>query len=174
MPLAGGAVRELLENVVAADWSPDGTQLAVALRENHETRIEYPIGRLLYKTKGRFDYSMRVSGSGKQIAFVESPPSTQAFAPDEYDLRIVDATGKATTLVHAQTPRRSAGVSGGAAIGRCCSPPSDTVNGHTSDIDVVDLNGQVRTLYRGTGDFLPRTRWRTGDCWSRNRSSPLT
>ena len=123
MPLAGGAVRELLENVVAADWSPDGTQLAVALRENAETRIEYPIGRVLYKTKGRLNYSMRVSGSGKQIAFVESPPSTQAFAPDQFDLRIVDATGKATTLVHAQAPGRSAGVSGGAAIGRCCSHP---------------------------------------------------
>ena len=151
-------MRELLENVVAADWSPDGTQLAVAVRENHETRIEYPIGRLLYKTKGRLDYSMRVSGSGKQIAFIESPPSTQALAPDEFDLRIVDATGKVTTLVHAQAPR---------SLGGClwrrgdrevlfASLSSDTVQGHTSDIDVVDLSGQVRTLYRGTGDFLPQ------------------
>ena len=151
-------MRELLENVVAADWSPDGTQLAVAVRENHETRIEYPIGRLLYKTKGRLDYSMRVSGSGKQIAFIESPPSTQAFAPDEYDLRIVDATGKATTLVRAQTPRSIAGClwRRGDREVLFASLSLDTVKGHTSDIDVVDLNGQVRTLYRGTGDFLPQ------------------
>ena len=156
MPLAGGAVRELLENVVAADWSPDGTQLAVAIRENNETRIEYPIGRLLYKTKGRFDYSMRVSGSGKLIAFVESPPSTQPFAPDEFDLRIVDATGKATTLVHARAPRQLGGCLWRRGDREVLFASLDTVNGHTSDIDVVDLNGQVRTLYRGTGDFLPQ------------------
>ncbi len=158
MPLAGGAVRELLENVVAADWSPDGTQLAVALRENQETRIEYPIGRVLYKTKGRLNYSMRVSGSGKQIAFIESPPSTQALAPDEHDLRIVDATGKTTTLVRAQTPRQVAGCfwRRGDQEVLFASLSLDTVKGHTSDIDVVDLSGQVRTLYRGTGDFLPQ------------------
>ncbi len=131
----------------------------MALRENRETRIEYPIGRILYKTKGRLDYSIRVSGSGKQIAFIESPPSTQAFAPDEHDLRIVDAAGKATTLVRAQTPRAARRVSLAARrSGGAVRPPMslDTVKGHTSDIDVVDLSGQVRTLYRGTGDFLPQ------------------
>jgi Tol biopolymer transport system component/tRNA A-37 threonylcarbamoyl transferase component Bud32 len=158
VPLAGGAVRELLENVVAVDWSPDGTQLAVASRETHDTKIEYPIGRLLYKTKGRLDYSMRVSSSGKQIVFIESPPSTQAFAPDEYDLRVVDTAGKATTLFHAQTPRQLAGclwLRGDREV-LFSSLSLDTVRGHTSDIDVVDLNGRVRTLYRGTGDFLPQ------------------
>ena len=154
MPLAGGATRELLENVVAADWSPDGTQLAVAIRENRETRIEYPIGRLLYKTKGRFNYSMRVSGSGKLIAFVESPPSTQPFAPDQFNLRVVDATGKATTLVHAQAPRQLGGCLWRGGDREVLFASQGTVNGHTSDIDVVDLNGRVRTLYRGTGDFL--------------------
>ncbi len=156
MPLAGGAVRELLENVVAADWSPDGTQLAVALRENHETRIEYPIGRLLYKTKGRLDYSMRVSGSGKQIAFVESPPSTQVFAPDEFDLRVLDATGKATTLVHAQAPRQLLGCLWRRGDREVLFSSLDSIKGHTYDIDVVDLNGKVRTLYRGTGDLMPQ------------------
>jgi Tol biopolymer transport system component len=155
VPLAGGAVRELLENVVAADWSPDGTQLAVALREDHESRIEYPIGRPLYRTKGRLNYAMRVSGSGKQIAFVESPPSTQQFAPDEYDLRIVDATGRATTLVRAQAPRQLSWClwSRGDRQVLFSSLSLDTVRGHTSDMNVVDLNGQVRTLYRGIGDF---------------------
>jgi eukaryotic-like serine/threonine-protein kinase len=156
MPLAGGAVRELLENVVAADWSPDGTQLAVALRENHETRIEYPIGRLLYKTKGRLNYSMRVSGSGKQIAFVESPPSTQAFAPDEFNLRIVDATGKATTLVHAQAPRQLLGCLWRRGDREVLFASWDGIKGHTSEINVVDLDGQVTTLYRGTGSFMPQ------------------
>jgi eukaryotic-like serine/threonine-protein kinase len=157
MPLAGGATRELLENVVAADWSPDGTQLAVAVRENHEMRIEYPIGRILYRTKGRLGYSMRVSGSGKQIVFIESPPSTQALAPDEHDLRIVDTTGKVTTLVRARTPQELVGCLWWRGDREVLfgSLSSDTVKGHTSDIDVVDLSGRVRTLYRGTGDYQP-------------------
>jgi Tol biopolymer transport system component len=164
VPLAGGVPRELLENVVAADWSPDGAQLAVALRENRETRIEYPIGRLLYKTKGRLDYSMRVSGSGKQIAFIESPPSTQFFASDEYFLRIVDTAGKATTLLHAQSPRQLGGClwRRGDREVLFSSLSLDSVNGHTSDIDVVDLNGRVRTLYRGTGDLLPQDSFADG------------
>jgi Tol biopolymer transport system component len=155
MPLAGGAVRELLENVVAADWSPDGKQLAVVLREDNDSRIEYPIGRLLYRTKGRLTEAMRVSGSGKRIAFIESPPSTQLFSPDEFDLRIVDATGKATTLVHARAPRQLVGClwRRGDREVLFASLSLDTVRGHTSDINVVDLNGQVRTLYRGPGDF---------------------
>jgi hypothetical protein len=158
MPLAGGAMRELLENVVAADWSPDGTQLAVAVRENQETRIEYPIGRLLYKTKGRLGYTIRISGSGQQIAFIESPPSTQAFAPDEYNLRIVDATGKTRTLVHARAPRQLAGClwRRGDREVLFSFLSLDTVKGHTSDINAVDLSGQVKTLYRGMGDFLPQ------------------
>ena len=164
MPLAGGAMRELLENVIAADWSPDGRQLAVAVRENHETRIEYPIGRILYKTKGRLDYSMRVSGSGKLIAFIEAPPSTQALAPDEHDLRIVDTTGKVTTLVRAQAPRSLAGClwRRGDREVLFSSLSLDTIKGHTSDIDAVDLSGQVRTLYRGTGDFLTQDSFADG------------
>jgi Tol biopolymer transport system component len=158
VPLAGGAVRELLDDVVGADWSPDGTQLAVALRDAQGTRIEYPIGRVLYRTKGRLDYSVRVSRSGKKIVFIESPPSTQAFAPDAYDLRIVDTAGRATTLFHVQSPRQLAGclwLRGDREV-LFSSLSLDTVKGHTSDIDVVDLNGHARTLYRGTGDFLPQ------------------
>jgi hypothetical protein len=99
---------------------------------------------------------MRVSGSGKLIAFVESPPSTQALAPDDFDLRIVDAKGKATTLVHSQAPRTLNGCLWRRGDREVLFSSLDTVKGHTSDIDVVDLNGQVRTLYRGTGDLLPQ------------------
>ena len=146
MPLAGGAVRELLENVVAADWSPDGTQLAVAIRENDETRIEYPIGRRLYETKGRLDYSMRVSGSGKQIAFIESPPSTQPLAPVEFNLRIVDARGKATTLFRDRAPRQLLGCLWRRGDREVLLASWDTIKGHTSELDVVDLDGQVTTF----------------------------
>ena len=44
VPLSGGAPREVLENVNDADWSPDGSKLAVSHTVGHSTRIEYPIG----------------------------------------------------------------------------------------------------------------------------------
>src|SRR5262249_33747363 len=48
----GSAPRELLDDVQEADWSPDGTQIAVVRRLNGRTRLEYPIGKLLYETSG--------------------------------------------------------------------------------------------------------------------------
>ena len=49
--LEGGVGRDVLENVQAADWSPDGTQLAVAREVDGKVRLEYPIGKTLYETK---------------------------------------------------------------------------------------------------------------------------
>ncbi len=47
--LEGGVGRDLLENVEAADWSPDGTQLAVARKVDGKVRLEYPIGKKIYE-----------------------------------------------------------------------------------------------------------------------------
>src|SRR5439155_1724289 len=48
VPLAGGAPREVLENVEDADWSPDGKSLAVARHVGNRNRLDYPIGTVLY------------------------------------------------------------------------------------------------------------------------------
>ncbi len=45
--LAGGAPRDLLENVMAADWDPEGRELAVLRRVDGKKRLEYPIGHVL-------------------------------------------------------------------------------------------------------------------------------
>jgi hypothetical protein len=36
--------------VVCSDWSPDGEQLAVVRFEGCETYIEFPLGKILYRT----------------------------------------------------------------------------------------------------------------------------
>src|ERR1700732_4143969 len=51
-PLAGGAPRPVLEDVEAADWSPDGTNLAVVHNVSGRERLEYPIGKVLYENSG--------------------------------------------------------------------------------------------------------------------------
>ncbi|MGE5178610.1 MAG: protein kinase domain-containing protein, partial [Bacteroidota bacterium] len=72
MPAGGGAPREILDGVYEADWSPDGRQLAIVREEAGFERIEFPIGKVLYKTPGWVSH-MRVSPDGKHIAFIDHP-----------------------------------------------------------------------------------------------------
>jgi len=73
-PIGGGAPRELLEAVEDADWNPSGTQLAVArwTGAGGPSRLEYPLGQLLYETSGSIQY-VRVSRDGRRVAFLEDP-----------------------------------------------------------------------------------------------------
>jgi eukaryotic-like serine/threonine-protein kinase len=50
-PLGGGAPRPMLNDVLAADWSLNGT-LAAAHYVNGRLRVEYPMGKPLYETSG--------------------------------------------------------------------------------------------------------------------------
>ncbi|HEY3122479.1 MAG TPA: protein kinase, partial [Thermoanaerobaculia bacterium] len=68
-PLAGGAPRELLENVSFADWSPDGKSLAVARSGSGKVRIEFPVGRTLFEANVMYP-RVSVSPSGDRVAFV--------------------------------------------------------------------------------------------------------
>ncbi|HWC66315.1 MAG TPA: WD40 repeat domain-containing serine/threonine protein kinase, partial [Thermoanaerobaculia bacterium] len=67
-PIVGGAARETTENVVAADWAPDGNDLAIVRKVGEEQRLEYR-GRILFETPGWIE-SMRFSPSGDRIAFL--------------------------------------------------------------------------------------------------------
>ncbi len=72
MPLAGGAPREVLEDVFYADWAPDGKNLAVVRPVEGRFRLEYPIGKVLYESPGWITYP-RVSPKGDRIAFLDHP-----------------------------------------------------------------------------------------------------
>jgi serine/threonine protein kinase/Tol biopolymer transport system component len=68
VPLAGSAPREIADNVQEADWSPDGSQLAITRRLGRTYQIEYPIGKVLYKSETRI-WHLRMSPDGKNLAF---------------------------------------------------------------------------------------------------------
>jgi len=72
VPLAGGTPREVLDNVGSADWSPDGKELAAIHAVEGGDRIEYPIGKMLYKSEGYLTF-LRVSPRGDLVAFIEHP-----------------------------------------------------------------------------------------------------
>ncbi len=69
-PLAGGAPRELLENVQWADWAPDGSGLAVVRDVGGRNRLEYPVGKVLYETGGWISHP-RISPKGDMVAYLD-------------------------------------------------------------------------------------------------------
>jgi tRNA A-37 threonylcarbamoyl transferase component Bud32/dipeptidyl aminopeptidase/acylaminoacyl peptidase len=72
MPAGGGAPREILDGVQEADWSPDGTQLAIIRETGGYSQIEYPVGKVLYKTAAWLSH-LRISRDGKRAAFLYHP-----------------------------------------------------------------------------------------------------
>jgi Tol biopolymer transport system component len=70
MPITGSAPRPVLQDVFAADWDSDGRRLAIAREVNGRTRLEFPIGTVLYETAGEIRH-LRISPKDDWIAFTE-------------------------------------------------------------------------------------------------------
>jgi eukaryotic-like serine/threonine-protein kinase len=91
-PLAGGSPKELLADVRWADWSADG-KLAVVRNVEGHSRLEYPIGNVLYQSGGWISHP-RFSPHYDQIAFLDHPTL--------WDFRgsvaVVDLSGHMRTL----------------------------------------------------------------------------
>ncbi|HET6219919.1 MAG TPA: protein kinase, partial [Acidobacteriaceae bacterium] len=92
-PLSGGAPREMLEQVQWADWSPDGSNLAVVRDMGGRNRLELPIGKPLYQTGGWIGHP-RVSPKGDLIAFADHPLQ----GDDSGSLAVVDLAGNKKNL----------------------------------------------------------------------------
>ena len=94
VPLAGGAPREILGDVMSADWSPDGKDLAAAVWGG---RIEYPIGKVIHQANAAgFVSSVRVSPDGNLVAFLDHPRRDD----ERGILSVVDRAGNARVLTH--------------------------------------------------------------------------
>jgi Tol biopolymer transport system component len=92
-PLAGGTPRELLAGVQSADWSPDGSELAVVRDLDGYGRIEYPPGNVLFQTGG-YPSHIRVSPDGQRVAFVDHALRSDGGG----SIAVVDRGGRARAL----------------------------------------------------------------------------
>jgi Tol biopolymer transport system component len=73
--LAGGVPRQLATSVIAADWSPDGTELAAVQTIKGHSVLQYPLGKTIYDpTPGNITH-IRFAPSGDAIAFISHPVS---------------------------------------------------------------------------------------------------
>lgn len=70
VPLAGGTPREVAEDVVAADWSADGSQMALILQVEGKYRVEFPRGKMLYESTHPLGY-LRIAPDSNAVAFAQ-------------------------------------------------------------------------------------------------------
>ena len=139
IPLGGGAPREVMDNVRFADWSPDGSELAVLRPTVKGDQIEYPIGKIIYQgPSGGYISEMRVSPDGARIAFLEHPTVSSGGY-----VAVVDRAGAMKKL----TPDYD-----GNAMGLAWSPKGDEVwftaarTGARNDLYAVSLSGRLRLV----------------------------
>ena len=145
-PLLGGGARPVLEGVREADFSPDGSQLAIVRRVEGRERLELPAGRVLYETAGYISH-MRVSPRGDRIAFADHA----LWADDVGAIAVVDLSGAKKTLTD---------IWAGGVSGLAWSPSGEevwfTATPDNSNLAVraVDLAGRQRVLLAGLTDLF--------------------
>jgi DNA-binding winged helix-turn-helix (wHTH) protein/Tol biopolymer transport system component len=152
VPLNGGAPRELLAKVEAADWSPGG-ELAVVRRIGNKSRLEFPVGKVLYESAG-WIATPRFSPRGDSIAFLDHP----IIPDDRGSVAIVDLNGNRRTLSGFWESLR----------GLAWSPHGDEVwfaatrSGVSRALYAVTLNGSERRVLTAAGGLSLRDISRDG------------
>ena len=90
VPIAGGMPRSIAEQVLQADWSPNGNDLGAIRFEAGKYRVELPLGTVRYETPHDLQY-IRIAPDGR-IAFIES-------FGGKSDVSILDPNGRAPTPI---------------------------------------------------------------------------
>jgi eukaryotic-like serine/threonine-protein kinase len=140
--IGADAPRDLLDNVEAADWAPGGGALAVVHVVSGQTRVEYPIGKVLYETAGWVSH-LRFSPAGDRLAFIDH----NLLGDDGGTISVVDLKGKKSDL----TERWAS------AMGAAWSPSGDeiwftaTATGFSRSLRGVRLSGKARELLSAPG-----------------------
>ncbi len=136
VPLAGGAPREILTDVRWADWNAKN-ELAVVHYVDTHSRLEFPIGNVLYQTGGWIS-NIRFSPAGDQIAFMDHP----ALWDNRGTVCVTDLAGHVRTLTREwENERGLAWSRDGKEIWF-----SGIERGTSLNLMAVDLAGKVRTL----------------------------
>jgi eukaryotic-like serine/threonine-protein kinase len=92
VPISGGSPREIANDVVTADWSPDGSELALVRHTQGKYVLEYPRGKVIYETYKPMVW-LRVAPDGKMLAVMESYEEWG----DAGLVRVLDTSGKELT-----------------------------------------------------------------------------
>ena len=144
--LAGGRPREMAEDILEADFSPDGTELAILRSERQdpfimgqEMQLEFPSGNVLVDEQDGWLSHARVSRDGNRVAFIRHPSGEDAGS-----IVVADREGNLSVLSEGWVT----------AQGLAWSPDGDEVwftasrSGATRALHAVSLSGRERLLLR--------------------------
>ena len=136
VPVDGGAPRDILDGVQAADWSASGGDFAVLRTRGSRQKLEYPIGTVVHE--GTWMSEPRISPDGARVAFLDHP----VVRDDRGSVVVVDREGRKTTLSDGW----------GSIEGLAWSPDGREVwftaarSGAECALHAVTLKGRVRLL----------------------------
>ncbi len=151
--LAGGTPRPILEEhpLRWVDWAPDGRTFALLLPDGRGFRIEYPRGKVIWRT-AEYAWDLKMAPSGDALAFCKLGSNVQTVV-------ILDRAGKVVAqsggwglppLPWQQSPRGCV----------AWAPDGKEVwfagvrQGRESGLYALDRNGAVRPLLRVPGALL--------------------
>ena len=144
-PLAGGPAKDMLSNVLWADWSADGKDLAIVRAEAGRFKVEYPVGRILSESSARIN-RIRISPDGSHVAITEHP-----VLQDDHGLVVIlDRSGK----------RVAASPEWASLEGIAWMPNGREVlftasdRGADNSLRGLDLDGRVRLVLSSTGRLV--------------------
>jgi serine/threonine protein kinase len=92
LPLEGGAPRPIEEDAQWADWTPDGSDLAVIRYKRGGTSLtalQFPVDKTIYEPERGWISNVRFSPDGKLLAFEEHVPGG-----DDGKVQVIDRQGK--------------------------------------------------------------------------------
>jgi len=144
-PLAGGPAKEMLSDVLAADWSGDGRDLAVARADGARFKIEFPAGRLLAETATR-PGRLRISPDGRHVALTEHP----VLNDDRGLVVILDRAGRrvAVSPEWASLEGLAWAPGGAEVLFTACEAGAD------NSLRGLSLEGQLRVVLSSTGRLV--------------------
>jgi serine/threonine protein kinase len=143
LPVAGGSPREVAEDVLAADWTADGTEMAVIRQAGGKYRVEFPRGKVVYESYHPLGY-LRIAPDTKSVAFAE-------FVAADGDAGwaiAVDRSGK--ELIHSEVFVSVEGLAWPPS-GKEVWVAATTTEGWADAIHGLGLNGKKRVVLRLPG-----------------------
>jgi eukaryotic-like serine/threonine-protein kinase len=166
VPISGGAPRQIAEGVLSADWTADGSDMAVIRQVGGKYRVEFPRGNVIYESVRSLGY-LRISPRANAVAFAVfvSPDG------DAGSVIAVDRSGK--QLIRTPDYISVEGVAW-AALGEEVWYAATMTEGWADAIHATSLKGKERTVLRLPGMLrlhdvshdgrilLSRESWRSG------------
>src|ERR1700683_2775679 len=70
VPISGGSPRQIAEGVLSADWTADGSDMALIREVGGKYRVEFPRSKVIYESVNSLGY-VRISPRGNAVAFGE-------------------------------------------------------------------------------------------------------